>query len=70
MRLKDKVVLFGGAGSNMSRATALLFAQEGAKVVLAARTTETMEKTAERIRAKGGDVLTHQMRRRGLRAWS
>ena len=60
MRLKDKVALFAGAGSNMSRATALLFAQEGAKVVLAARTTETMEKTAERIRANGGDVLTHQ----------
>ena len=60
MRLKDKVALFAGAGSNMSRATALLFAQEGAKVVLAARTTETMEETAERIRANGGDVLTHQ----------
>ena len=60
MRLKDKVALFGGAGSNMSRATALLFAQEGAKIVLAARTTETMEETAERIRANGGDVLTHQ----------
>lgn len=60
MRLKDKVVLFGGAGSNMSRASALLFAQEGAKIVLAARTTETMEETAERIRANGGQVLTHQ----------
>ncbi|MXV75196.1 SDR family oxidoreductase [Candidatus Poribacteria bacterium] len=60
MRLKDKVALFAGAGSNMSRATALLFAQEGAKVVLAARTTETMNETAERIRANGGDVLTHQ----------
>ena len=60
MRLKDKVALFAGAGSNMSRATALLFAQEGAKVVLAARTTETMEETAERIRANGGNVLTHQ----------
>ena len=60
MRLKDKVALFGGAGSNMSRASALLFAQEGAKIVLAARTTETMEETAKRIRAKGGDVLTHQ----------
>ena len=60
MRLKDKIALFGGAGSNMSRATALLFAQEGAKIVLAARTTETMEETAKRIRAKGGDVLTHQ----------
>ena len=60
MRLKDKVALFAGAGSNMSRATALLFAQEGAKVVLAARTTETMDETAERIRANGGNVLTHQ----------
>ena len=60
MRLKDKVVLIGGAGSNMSRATALLFAQEGAKVVLAARTTETMKETADRMRANGGDVLTHQ----------
>ncbi|MDE0686142.1 MAG: SDR family NAD(P)-dependent oxidoreductase [Candidatus Poribacteria bacterium] len=60
MRLKNKVALFAGAGSNMSRATALLFAQEGAKVVLAARTTETMNETAERIRANGGDVLTHQ----------
>ena len=60
MRLKDKVVLIGGAGSNMSRATALLFAQEGAKIVLAARTTEKMEETAERIRDNGGSVLTHQ----------
>ena len=60
MRLKDKVALFGGAGSNMSRATALLLAQEGAKIVLAARTTETMEETAKRIRANGGDALTHQ----------
>ena len=60
MRLKDKVVLIGGAGSNMSRATALLFAQEGAQVALAARTTEKMTETAERIRANGGNVLTHQ----------
>ena len=60
MRLKDKVVLIGGAGSNMSRASALLFAQEGAKVALAARTNEKMHETAQRIRADGGDVLTHQ----------
>ncbi len=58
MRLKDKVVLIGGAGQNMSRATVLLFAQEGAKLVLAARTGERMNETAERIRALGGDVLT------------
>lgn len=60
MRLRDKVVLIGGAGSNMSRASALLFAQEGAKVALAARTNEKMQETAQRIRTKGGEVLTHQ----------
>ena len=60
MRLKDKVVLIGGAGANMSRATALLFAQEGAKVALAARTTGKMEETAERIRTNGGTALTHR----------
>lgn len=60
MRLNGKVVLIGGAGSNMSRATALLFAQEGAKVALAARTTEKMEETAERVSTNGGDVLIHQ----------
>lgn len=60
MRLKDKVVLIGGAGSNMSRATALLFAQEGAKIVLAARTTDKMKETAERIRTNSEDVLMHQ----------
>ncbi len=60
MRLKDKVALIGGAGANMSRATALLFAQEGAKVALAARTTGKMEETAKRIRTNGGTALTHQ----------
>ena len=59
MRLKNKVALIGGfnvSNSNISRAIALLFAQEGAKIVL----TNTMEETAERIRANGGTVLTHQ----------
>ncbi len=60
MRLKDKVVLIGGAGSNMSRATALLFAQEGAKIALAARTTEKMKETAQRIQANNGTVIMHQ----------
>ena len=60
MRLKDKVVLIGGAGQNMSRATAILFAQEGAKLVLAARTAEKLNETADRVRAAGGEVLTLQ----------
>ena len=35
-RLKDKVVLLVGVAEGMGRATAILFAQEGAKVVLVA----------------------------------
>ena len=60
MRLQDKVVLIGGTGSNMSRACAVLFAQEGAKIVLAARSVEHMQQTARRIEDAGGQVLTHQ----------
>ena len=60
MRLENKVVLIGGAGSNMSRAIAILFAQEGAKIALAARGEVNMQETAQRIRNAGGEVLTHQ----------
>ena len=60
MRLKDKVALIGGAGGNMSRACAVLFAQEGAKIVLVARSAERMQETAQRIESAGGQVFTHQ----------
>ena len=37
MRLKDKVVFVGAAGGGIGTAVPVLFAQEGAKIVLAAR---------------------------------
>jgi NAD(P)-dependent dehydrogenase (short-subunit alcohol dehydrogenase family) len=56
MRLKDKVVLFIGAGEHLGRSAPLLFAQEGAKLVIVARREKVLEETAEMIRSKGGQV--------------
>lgn len=56
MRLKDKVVLFVGAGEHLGRSAPLLFAQEGAKLVIVARRENVLKETAKMIRAKGGSV--------------
>jgi NAD(P)-dependent dehydrogenase (short-subunit alcohol dehydrogenase family) len=42
MKLKDKIALPTGAGSGIGRATALLFAREGAPVVVEARINEAL----------------------------
>jgi NAD(P)-dependent dehydrogenase (short-subunit alcohol dehydrogenase family) len=60
MRLKDKVILVVGAGEHLGRSAPLLFAQEGAKVVISARRTEVLEETAEMIKGKGGQVAIAQ----------
>jgi len=56
MRLQDKVAIITGAGSGMGRATAILFAAEGAKVVIADWSTEGGEETAKAIRKAGGEA--------------
>jgi NAD(P)-dependent dehydrogenase (short-subunit alcohol dehydrogenase family) len=66
MRLKDKVAMIVGAGQapgatdaiGNGRATAMLFAREGAKVMAVDRSLEAAEATAEKIRAEGGEVAT------------
>ena len=61
MRLKDKVALVVGAGQaagdtiGNGRATSILFAREGAKVIAVDRDLASAEETAEMIRAEGGD---------------
>ncbi|MFE5731336.1 SDR family NAD(P)-dependent oxidoreductase [Streptomyces sp. NPDC056528] len=53
-RFADRVVLVTGAGSGLGRAVALAFAAEGAKVVVAGRTPETLEETVALVGAAGG----------------
>ncbi len=55
--LKDKVILITGASSGFGAAAAKLFAQEGCRIVLAARRMERLEELASEIRSSGGDAL-------------
>jgi NAD(P)-dependent dehydrogenase (short-subunit alcohol dehydrogenase family) len=52
--LADKIAFVSGAGRGIGAAAARLFAREGAKVVLAARTENQIEAVTEEIRAAGG----------------
>jgi NADP-dependent 3-hydroxy acid dehydrogenase YdfG len=52
-----KVVAITGASSGIGEATALLLAEQGAKVVLGARGSERLEKLAARITESGGEAV-------------
>jgi NAD(P)-dependent dehydrogenase (short-subunit alcohol dehydrogenase family) len=54
MRLAEKVAIITGAASGMGAATALLFAREGATVVVADRLAAEGEQLVGRITAAGG----------------
>jgi len=57
MRLKDKVAVVTGAGSGIGRASALRFAQEGARVVVVDWKPEGGRETVARIKAQGGVAI-------------
>jgi NAD(P)-dependent dehydrogenase (short-subunit alcohol dehydrogenase family) len=57
MRLADKVAIITGAGSGMGRASALLFAKEGAKIVAADLDEETGQDTVSRIKDNEGEAI-------------
>ena len=55
--LAGKVALVTGAGSGIGRASALTFAREGAKVVVADVVVEGGEETVGMIKRAGGEAL-------------
>ena len=57
--IKDRVAIVTGASRGMGRATAVLLAASGAKVVLAARTGNALSEVAGEIRQAGGVAWAH-----------
>ena len=56
-RLEGKIALITGGGAGIGRATAVLFAREGARLALADWNMEAAETVAQEIRATGGEAL-------------
>lgn len=54
MKLKNKTAIITGAGSGMGRAIAILFAEQGANVVVSDINLEAAEKVVAAIEAQGG----------------
>jgi NAD(P)-dependent dehydrogenase (short-subunit alcohol dehydrogenase family) len=57
MKLKNKVAIVTGAGSGIGRASSLLFAKEGAKVVVADIDEKAAKKVTDEIKSVGGEAI-------------
>jgi NAD(P)-dependent dehydrogenase (short-subunit alcohol dehydrogenase family) len=57
VRLKGKVAIITGGASGIGRGSCCLFAEEGAKVVVADQNQEKAKQVVEEIRKEGGEAL-------------
>ena len=57
MDIREKVTIITGASTGIGRATARLFAEHGAIVVLAARSTDKLEELAHQLHVQGREAL-------------
>lgn len=58
-RVQNKVALITGGGSGIGRATTMVFAREGAKVVVADYNAEGGERTVRMVKDAGGAAIFH-----------
>ena len=65
MRLENKVAVITGAGSGIGRESALLFAREGARVVVVDVNDSAGEAVASEIRESGGQAAVAELRAGG-----
>lgn len=56
MKLANKVAIITGAGSGIGRASAIMFAKEGAKIIVADINDGGGEDTVAAIKSSGGEV--------------
>lgn len=61
MRLKDKVSIITGAGTGIGRATAIKFAKEGGKVIVADLNEAAMQETVSTIVEIGGEAIAFKV---------
>lgn len=60
-RVEDKVAIITGAGSGIGRATALILAREGARIVVADINLEGCEETVAEIEENGGEAIVAEL---------